>query len=133
MQSARASERALLGACIIDGDAAKNVVDRINEEDFDDRECRVVFSAVKELVKKGTALDIITITDKLESSGTLVDAGGYANVSAMSSDTPNSLNYESYMDIVIGNSTYRALRNVATKVAELSSGTKTPEDRKSVV
>jgi len=128
MQSARASERALLGACIIDGEAAKNVVDRLNEEDFDDRECRVVYAAIKELVKKGTALDIITITDKLESAGTLADAGGYSNVSAMSSDTPNSLNYESYMDIVIGNSTYRSLRGVATKVAELSSGTKTPEE-----
>lgn len=128
MQSTRASERALIGACIIDGEAAKEVVDRVSEDDFDDRECRVVFAAIKELVKKGTALDIITITDKLQSKNNIEDAGGAANISAMASDTPNSLHYESYMELVIGNSTYRSLRSAATKVAELSSGSKTPEE-----
>ncbi len=122
----RQAERALLGACIIDGEAARNVVDRIAEDDFADRECRVVYSAVRELVRSGSAIDVVTISDKLE--GRMDEAGGYAGLCDLVSDTPSSLNYESYLDIILANATYRALQQAASGISSLAGGGRSPQE-----
>jgi len=120
------AERALLGACIIDSNAARNVVDRVTEDDFADRECRVVYSAVRELVRRGAAIDIIRLSDEL--GDRLPDAGGNTGICDLIDATPTSVNYESYLDIVLANATYRALQQAAGTISSLAGGSRSPQE-----
>jgi replicative DNA helicase len=90
------AERALLGACIIDGEAARNVVDRVAEDDFADRECRVIYSAVRELVRRGAAIDVVTLSDEL--GDRVEEVGGNTGICDLIDSTPSSVNYEPVLE-----------------------------------
>lgn len=120
------AERALLGACIIDGEAARNVVDRVAEDDFADRECRVIYSAVRELVRRGAAIDVVTLSDEL--GDRVEEVGGNTGICDLIDSTPSSVNYESYLDIVLSNATYRALQQAAASIGSLAGGSRSPQE-----
>lgn len=122
----RAAERALLGACIIDGEAARNVVDRVAEDDFADRECRIIYSAVRELVRRGAAIDVVTLSDEL--GDRVSEVGGNTGICDLIDSTPSSVNYESYLEIVISNATYRALQQAAGNIGSLAGGSRSPQE-----
>ena len=118
----KAAEQALLGACIIDSEVARNVCDRLVDDDLADRESRLIYAAIRDLVRDGTAIDQVTLYDKLDGE---VPA---TTLSDMVGATPNSLNWESYLDIVLANSTYRALQGAAARVSELAGGSRSPQE-----
>jgi replicative DNA helicase len=59
----REAERALIGACLISGEVAAQVMERVSASDFDDMQCRHMFNALKTLVADGVSVDIVTLSE----------------------------------------------------------------------
>lgn len=124
----REAERALIGACLISGECAERVLERVSANDFDDMQCRNIYNAIKSLVTQGMTIDIVTLSEELTKDGKLEEAGGVTNISTLVSSTPNSYNYESYIDIVLDNAIRRDVHQVAAHIADTSRLAKTAEE-----
>ena len=124
----REAERALIGACLISGECAERVLERVSANDFDDMQCRNIYNAIKSLVTQGMTIDIVTLSEELTKHGKLEEAGGVTNISTLVGSTPNSYNYESYIDIVLDNAIRRDVHQVAAHIADTSRLAKTAEE-----
>src|SRR5699024_11611767 len=71
-----------------------------------------------ELSEDNKAIDVITITDTLESSGHLEDIGGASYLSEISSVTPTAANVSYYAKIVEERSLLRKLITTANDIAQ---------------
>lgn len=124
----REAERALIGACLISGEIAGQVAERVSAQDFDDMQCRTMFNGIKSLLSNGMTIDIVTLADRLTNDGKLADAGGALAIAEVVSDTPTSYNYEAYIDIVVDNSIRRDVHQAAAHIADASRTSKTADE-----
>src|SRR5699024_7401760 len=90
----------------------------IDESDFYRRSHQLIFKAMVELSEDNKAIDVITITDTLESSGHLEDIGGASYLSEISSVTPTAANVSYYAKIVEERSLLRKLITTANDIAQ---------------
>jgi replicative DNA helicase len=54
------------------------LADRLAPEDFYRRDHQLIYQAIGELSEKGHPCDAVTVSEHLETAGTLEDAGGLA-------------------------------------------------------
>lgn len=85
------AERALLGALLVDPDAAGHVRGIVSPDDFDDPRCRLVYEAIL----SAEAVDFCLVSCELERRGAL-DEVGTAFLTALCLHTPTSLHALSY-------------------------------------
>ena len=124
----REAERALIGACLISGEVAAQVMERVSATDFDDMQCRHMFNALKTLVADGVSVDIVTLSEELTKCGKLQDAGGASGIADLIHNTPTSYNFEAYVDIVLDNAIRRDVHQAAGRIADASRVAKTAEE-----
>ena len=93
-------EAAVLGALMVDQDAYSMVSDLLKPESFYDRRNQLIFQAVQSLSLDQKPVDIMTVIDRLESLGTLEDAGGPAYVMQINSQISSSAHLEYHAKIV---------------------------------
>jgi replicative DNA helicase len=96
------AERSVLGAMLMDGDAASIALGALTDESFSEVEPRnrIVFRACEALHEQGKPIDTTTVTDQLKNMKLLDDAGGtdYLFVLLQSSITASNINH--YVSIV---------------------------------
>lgn len=63
-------------------------------------------------------IDLVTLSDQLESEGNLAKAGGIAYLTELAQITPSAANYKSYFDIVKRDSLSRKLIRALQKIIE---------------
>ena len=124
----REAERALIGPCLISGEVASQVAERVTAQDFDDMQCRHMFNAIKVLLAAGVSIDIVTLSEELTKCDKLQEAGGAAGISDLIRETPTSYNFESYIDIVIDNAIRRDVHQAAARIADASRLAKTADE-----
>ncbi len=103
------AEQSVLGAIIIDNRNFYEVSDIIQQSDFYREGHAVTFSAVKDLLNSGKAVDIITLRDELEKKDNLEKAGGLPYLTSLLDGVPKSLNVRHYADILKDRSMLRDL------------------------
>lgn len=86
------AERAALGACFLDSDAAKAVMDTLSPSDFSDHRNAAVFEAVGRVWKPGRTPDVVIVRSELERAGALDRIGGSRYLVALVSDVPTTAN-----------------------------------------
>ena len=93
-------EEAVIGAMIIDSECVYQAVESLKEKSFYDPKLRLVFSAIVELFRERTAIDLMTVTDRLRSDGVLEDIGGSARLAALTTKVASGSNIEYYVKIL---------------------------------
>lgn len=103
------AEASLLGAILIDSDAIVKIADSIHSQDFYDEKHRYIYEGVQQLYETHSPIDVLTLTDKLKSSGTLDIVGGAAYLTELTNYVPTAAHVERYADIVAQKSLRRRL------------------------
>ena len=114
------AEQALLGCMLIDNDILPDVLEKLNEDDFYQESHRFILSAMKLVFAEHKPLDLVTLTDKLETEGNLSKTGGLAYLTNLTQVTPSSANYNYYFEIVRRDSVNRKLIRAAQDIIKYS-------------
>jgi replicative DNA helicase len=111
------AEQAVLGGLLIDATAWDHVADVVRAEDFYRPDHRLIFDSIGALASTGKPCDVVTVSEHLERTGRLADAGGLAYLGTLARDTPTAANVRAYADIVRERSLLRRLITVGTEIA----------------
>lgn len=112
------AEEATLGSVLLDPPALPRVVDYVRADDFYRQANGRIFDAILQLWDRGESIDLITLTNELQSEGQLDRVGGAAYVSSLTTSVPTSANVEYYAQIVQQTSLRRRLISLAGEVTE---------------
>jgi hypothetical protein len=94
------AERSVLGAILLNNAALKVAADRMDPSDFFLDQHRRIFLAMTMLDGQGSAIDLITLTERLHADGALEAAGGAAYMASLADGMPKVSNVAHYADIV---------------------------------
>ena len=74
------AEQSVLGGLLLDNAAWDRVADVITEGDFYRADHRTIFQAIAQLIELNRPADSLTVTENLERSGKLAEAGSQAYI-----------------------------------------------------
>lgn len=122
------AEQAVLGGLMLDNSRWDEIADRLTEEDFYRREHQLIFRAIRHLADRDDPVDVVTVSEWLESQGLEERMGGLAYLGAVAEETPSAANIRAYADIVRHRAVLRDLIRVGT---DISNAAYQPEGRDS--
>lgn len=103
------TEKAVLGAMLLDTAACIEAVGILEEEDFSLDSHRRVFHAMQRMSERQIAVDLITLAAQLDSTKDLTAIGGFSYISSLTEGIPYKLNIEDYMRIIRHKSMARSM------------------------
>ena len=112
------AEQSVLGGLMLDNERWDNVSERVVAEDFFNRPHRLIFSEMQRLLEAGQPIDLITLSESLETRGELEMAGGFAYLAELAKNTPSAANINAYADIVRERAVVREMIAVANQIAD---------------
>jgi replicative DNA helicase len=110
------SERAILGAIILDNGMVNQAIELLRPEDFYIRANQFVFRAMISLSERGAEINPILLGEELRREGVLEQTGGLAYVSELTYGLPHFTNLAHYGKIVHDKSLLRQLVKVSNKI-----------------
>jgi replicative DNA helicase len=123
------AEQAVLGGLMLSGESFDAVAELVQPQDFYHPQHRLIFQVMNELVQSNKPLDLITVSEALDSQKELDNAGGLAYLAELVKNTPSASNISAYSRIVRERATLRRIISAAQDIA--SSGFN-PDGRDSV-
>jgi hypothetical protein len=94
------AERAILGAILLDNSAIDKAGEKMTVADFFHDHHKKLFHAMVALREAGQAIDLLTLTEKMQARGELDSVGGAAYVSQLMDGVPHITNVAHYAAIV---------------------------------
>ena len=116
----RDAEMALLGCLLMDAEIAADLVEKLAEEDFYQESHKYIIRAMRRVFADRKPVDLVTVSDELESEGALEKAGGIVYLTELTQITPSAANYKSYHEIIVRDSINRKLIRASRKIIETS-------------
>ncbi|EAB3870761.1 replicative DNA helicase [Salmonella enterica subsp. enterica serovar Uganda] len=110
------AEQCVLGGLMLDNDRWDEVAMIISAEDFYSRPHRVIYQEMARLVNAGCPLDLITVSESIESQGKLEQLGGFAYLAEISKNIPSAANIMAYCEIVARYSRARQLARIGADI-----------------
>ena len=110
------AEKSVLGAMLIDDAAIGIALEVIDESCFYDMAHSHIYSTMIDLYNNHKNVDLITLSDKLKSNGTLESVGGVSYLTHLIDLVPTAANVEHYAQIVKEKSIQRQLIKNATQI-----------------
>ncbi len=105
-----------LGSMLLSERAAEEIVTTVEEDDFYRPGHRLIFRAMKQLLKDHKPIDQITLEEELKVRGNLADIGGPDYLLEIAMFTPSATNSNYYARIVIDKSTLRKLEGSGREI-----------------
>jgi len=112
------AEQSILGGLLLDNEAADRIGDVITEDDFYSDAHRVIYRHIVQLGGEGKPVDVVTLSEALDSTQKLDYVGGLAYLGALVQNVPTSANIRHYADIVRERSILRQLAATAGEIAD---------------
>jgi len=112
------AERAVLGAILVDNEVIYGVMELLEPSLFHQPSHKLIFANMLGLCERGQPIDIITLTDRLRSSGDLDRAGGPDYISSLADEVPTSAGVTNYARIVKEKAVLRRLIETATEIVQ---------------
>ncbi|MBR7181902.1 MAG: replicative DNA helicase [Clostridia bacterium] len=122
MPCSLSSERALLGAILIDPSAITDVLTIVHADDFYVAEHREIFLAMRELFDASSEIDAVTLIDTLVHKGVYEKSGGEDYVRSLVEATPSAMNIKDYARIVKEESIRRHIIATCAEVSDMTYG-----------
>lgn len=113
------TEKALLGALLLNGNAMYEVADIVRLETFYAGQNRMIFEAMLSLYEKGQPLDIISVSTKLKDQKRLNETGGIAYLSELANAAISPGSAKHYADIIQSKYIFRSLIEAGWNIQEL--------------
>ncbi len=114
-----AAEQSIIGSLLIDKNAVHRVIEIVDPDDFYRDEHKYIIKAIYELASEEKPVDIVSVVDKLKSSGKLEFVGGMTYLAKLADSVPNSANASYYAKIVRDKSLLRQLIRAGGEISEL--------------
>jgi len=111
------AEQSILGSILIDNSNIYQVVEVLDPDDFYRDSHIKIYRAVLDLFERGTAIDLITLSEELKKRGQLDEIGGPAYISQLTDTVPAAINVSHYAKIVREKSVLRMLINISLGIA----------------
>jgi replicative DNA helicase len=112
------AEQAVLGAMLLDQDAALRAAEYLDDTMFYREGHRLLFRAMVALTERGEAIDPVTLRDELSRRGDLDRAGGLEYVATLIDVVPTAANLEYHARIVRDKAVLRRLVDAATAIIQ---------------
>lgn len=110
------AEQAVLGSIFLDPETVVGALEFIESKDFYRRGHQLIFQSMLELNNHNEAIDIVTVTNALESKNQLEDIGGMTYLAELAVAVPTAANMEYYAKIVEQKAILRNLIHTATDI-----------------
>lgn len=121
------AEEAILGAVLTNPISLTKIVDLISPESFYKPANKIIFDAVVYLFAKNQAIDIVTVSERLNESGKLDLIGGRAYINDLALNVVTTANIEYYAKIVQEKAIKRSLINAGSEIVEMAYDNYTTE------
>ena len=109
------AEQAVLGAMLLDQDAALRAVEMVDDTVFYREEHRRLFRAMRALIERRSVIDPVTLNDELERRGELAQVGGAEYVAELVDAAPTAANLEHHARILREKAILRRLIEASTQ------------------
>lgn len=113
------AEKSVLGSILLDKDAIIKVIDILTPEDFYEERHGLIYEAMLNLFEKRRPVDIVTLSEILESADKIQEVGGSSYLAELVNDTPSAANIVHYAQICRDKAVLRRLIGVSSNIAEL--------------
>ncbi|MFB3070142.1 MAG: replicative DNA helicase, partial [Gemmatimonadales bacterium] len=114
------AEQSVLGAMLLDQDAALKAAELLVDQSFHKEAHRRLFRCMVSIVEKNDVLDPVVLRDALDRSGDLEAVGGLDYVSVLLDVVPTAANVEYHARIVKDKALLRRLIDVGTEIVQAS-------------
>lgn len=108
-------EEAVLGALMLEKDAAADAFEILIAESFYKDEHQKIFSAIKSLFEQSKPIDILTVTEQLKNTGELEFVGGPFYISQLTSKVASAANIEFHSRIITQKYILRELIKISSE------------------
>jgi len=112
------AERAVLGAILMDNETVYTVMEILEPSAFYQPSHRLIFNTMLDLSERGEPIDIVTLVDRLRSTGNLDKAGGADYLPTLADEVPTSAGVANYAKIVREKATLRNLIETSTEIVQ---------------
>ena len=111
------AERAVIGSCLLDSDAMVDAQQvGLAADHFYADGHRIIWRHLCDLQRQGAALDVITLSESLQSAGELERVGGLVVVAGLTSGVPTAAHGEHYARIVVRCAAQRQIQRIAAEL-----------------
>lgn len=114
------AEQSVLGAIIMDSEAAGVASEIITADDFYRPDHKLIYEALMELYDSMEPIDLVTIQNKLNEKGVLEQIGGIGYLGQLGAFVPTSAHIKQYAKIVESKSVLRKLIAASTEISAKS-------------
>lgn len=122
------AEASLIGSLLLDREAIIKVADIVSGDDFYVAKNRLIFEAILALYEKREPIDVVTLSNKLESMGELESIGGATYLTELVNSVPSAAHVAHYAQIVAQKATLRRLIDASGKINALAFDENAPLD-----
>ena len=110
------AEQAVLGAMLIDADCIKDVMDKLQPEDFYIRQNREVFETIYTMFSYAKPVDGITVAEEMKKNGVYDEVTTRKYLAQLIEITPTSANVMEYVSIIRDKALLRSLAKAAGEI-----------------
>lgn len=113
------AEKSLLGAVLIDDNVLSDVSDKLKPADFYEKSHETIFASMMRLYEKHKPVDLLTLSDDLQSKDQLDTVGGSSFLTELTNYVPTAAHAAAYADMIRGKAVRRRLIKASAELAEL--------------
>lgn len=128
LPSSHESEMASLGAMLVDKDAVASGVDQLETVDFYENRNGFIFEAISEVNAQDKPIDIVTVTEQLQTKKKLSAVGGVEFLTSLAESVPTTANANFYIKTVKEKSQLRKLIDTGKKLQELGFNSESTQE-----
>lgn len=122
------AEQAVLGAVLIDPTALARAQEHLNASDFYDSRHRRIFDVMVDLARRNEGLDLLTISNVLESTGSMAMIGGRGTLAELLMTIASASNISYHARIVRDHALRRRFITFADKISQRAYGKESAAD-----
>ena len=113
------AEVSVLGSLMLNKDAIVKVADFLQPRDFYKKTHATIYETMLELFEKGEAIDLLSISARLDEKGKLDEIGGKSSLTDFVNSVPNALHVLNYAKIVQRKRILRDLISASYEIGQL--------------
>lgn len=112
------AEQSVIGGLLLDNGRWDSIAGKVSESDFYSKSHKEIFKHIHALLENNEPADLITLSEKLETTNQLDNVGGFSYLAEISKNTPSASNILAYAKIVRERALVREMISVANEIAD---------------